>query len=206
MSLSAASLSMLARVVARHGGAGGDDLATLAEAATERHFAKGETFLAAGEQARFAGLVVDGIQGEFYVLANGTRKAKWLAMPGDVFGSLEDLVRVGPALTTIEALSDGTVLCMPYARLRAIAAEQPRWAAFLLSLVEDLYRKKSEREYALLMLDAPARYQWFLDRFAALEGALSQEVVASYLGISAVHLSRVRAVVRQIKTGQGEGA
>lgn len=201
--LSAAALATLRQVVGRHIEVRDQDLALLAEASSERRFQKGETFLAAGEPARLCGLVIEGLQGEFYVLPNGSRKAKWLARPGDVFGSLEDLVRAGPARTTIEALSDGRVLAMPYARLRELALQQPLWSAFFVSLIEALYRQKSEREYSLLMLNAEGRYQWFLDHYGGLEGSLSLEIVASYLGISAVHLSRVRTA--RLRQGAAAG-
>ncbi|MDC6170559.1 Crp/Fnr family transcriptional regulator [Paucibacter sp. XJ19-41] len=191
--LTPAALQALRQLVGRHIEMRDPDLALLAEASHEKPFRKGETFLAAGEPARVCGLVIEGMHGEFYVLPNGSRKAKWLARPGDVFGSLEDLVREGPARSTIEALSDGRVLCVPYHRLRELALQQPLWAAFFVSLLESLYRQKSEREYSLLMLNAEDRYQWFLDHYGGLEGSVSLEIVASYLGISAVHLSRVRA-------------
>lgn len=193
MSLSPLASQVLADLLARHGEVSAAQAALLANAASERRFSKGEIFLAAGERARMAGLVITGVLGEFYLLPDGTRKAKWLARPGGVFGSLEDLVREGPSRTHIEALSDGVVLSMPYAKLREMALRETFWTVFFVSMVESLYRQKSEREYSLLMLDAAARYEWFLEQFGNMAGLLSQEIVASYLGISAVHLSRVRA-------------
>lgn len=54
------------------------------------------------------------MHGEFYEAADGARKCKWLAAPGEVFDSLEDLVRDGPARASIEALTDGAILPIPY--------------------------------------------------------------------------------------------
>lgn len=85
------------------------------------------------------------------------------------------------------------MICLPYAHLREKALCDPFWAGFFVSLIESLYRQKSEREYSLLMLDASSRYAWFLGQFGSMASLLSQELVASYLGISAVHLSRVRS-------------
>ncbi|WP_374348741.1 Crp/Fnr family transcriptional regulator [Chitinimonas sp.] len=192
MNLSPAAIQVLRDLLARHGEVSEAQLAVLASAVSEHKFSKGDIFLAAGNPARLAALVVSGLMGEFYLLPDGSRKAKWLARPGSVFGSLEDLVRDGPSRTQIEGLSDGVLLCMPYSKLRDLALREPVWTAFTLSLIESLYQQKSEREYTLLMLDAAARYAWFREQFGSMAGQLSQEIIASYLGISAVHLSRVR--------------
>ncbi len=195
MSLSTAATEALRQLLVRHGEPSQLQLVMLIndlKDSSERPFRKGDVFLSAGQPARMAGLVVAGVQGEFYLSPDGSRKAKWLARPGDVMGSLEDLVSQDPSRTQIEALSDGAVLCIPYAQLRALALRERFWTAFFVSLIESLYRQKSQREHSLLMLDAAQRYEWFLDQFGDTAGLISQDVVASYLGISAVHLSRVR--------------
>lgn len=196
MKLSTRGYATLTQLVERHAPASEEQIAALAQRLTERRCRKGEAFLRAGEQAEHAGIVVEGVQGEFYEAGDGTRKAKWLAGPGEVFGSFEDLVRKGPARATIEALTDGVILCMPYAELRRTALADTAWARFFVAMVETLYRRKSEREYTLLMLRAPDRYRWFREHYGELESRLPQEVIASYLGITPVHLSRVRKPAR----------
>jgi len=171
----------------------------LAGIGTERAFGKGGRLLAAGTQAQQAGIVIEGVLGEFYESSAGARKAKWLAKVGNVCGSLEDLVRRGPARATIEALTPSRVIVVPYAAIREQALGDFAWTPFFVSVLEDLYRRKSEREYTLLMLKAHERYAWFRDQFGELEEQLSQETVASYLGITPVHLSRIRASQRRPK-------
>lgn len=195
--LSEAASQILQGLVAAHADLTTAGVEELAAMAAERRFTKGATLLAAGEEALIAGVVVDGVLGEFYVGDDGMRKAKWLASAGDVVGSMEDLVRKGPARATIQALSASTVLCLPYARLRALAMENPTWSRFFISMLEQLYRRKSEREYTLLMLSAEERYRWFLGNHAAVEANLSQEIIASYLGITPVHLSRIRRSIAE---------
>lgn len=196
MKLSDRGLASLRQLVESHARMDAAQMDELAAMLTERSFARGETLLQAGEQARTAGIVVEGIFGEFYEDAGGMRKAKWLAAPGEVVGSMEDLVRIGPARATIQALTDGRLLCLPYAGLRQRALADPAWAGLFIPLLESLYRRKSEREYSLLMLKADERYRWFQGRYGALEEQLPQEVIASYLGITPVHLSRIRKPLR----------
>lgn len=193
---SKAAQAELAALARRHGADPERIAADLGAQARERTLAAGERLLEAGAQARLAGIVVDGLLGEFYESPGGVRKTKWLAQRGDVCGSLEDLVREAPARASIEALAPSRVIVLPYALIRRLATTTLPWAQLYVSMLEELYRKKSEREYTLLMLKAGARYEWFRRQFGDLERHLSQEAVASYLGITPVHLSRVRAARR----------
>lgn len=195
MPLSARSREHLSLLMTARGLVSESARADLVGIARERPLDKGAHLLDAGQQALEAGLVVDGVVGEFYEAADGTRKCKWLAQAGDVFGSLEDLVRGGPSRTSIEAVLPGMVLTVPYVWLRARALDESQWAGFFIALVEGLYRQKSEREHALLMLKADRRYAWFRERYGALEPRLSQEIIASYLGITTVHFGRIKATL-----------
>ncbi|WP_325425388.1 Crp/Fnr family transcriptional regulator [Aquabacterium sp.] len=202
MPLSPLGRHQLDQLTLAHGLVSEQARSAMGEIARERVLDKGASLLAAGEQALHAGLVLGGVIGEFYEAADGARKAKWLARPGDVFGSLEDLVRGGPSRTSIEEILPSSVVSMPYAWLREQAVTRPQWASFFVSLLEGLYRQKSEREYALLMLKADRRYAWFRERFGSLESLLSQEIIASYLGITPVHLGRIKAATRR-RSGSG---
>jgi CRP-like cAMP-binding protein len=51
---------------------------------------------------------------------------------------------------------------------------------------------KEEREKELLLDDAETRYRSFLKEFPAGQHRLKQHLVASYLGITPVGLSRIR--------------
>ena len=50
----------------------------------------------------------------------------------------------------------------------------------------------ASREYELLALDAEARYLRFRERYASIEGAIALKQVASYVGVTPEHLSRLR--------------
>jgi len=168
------------------------DRALLAPTTRVRALARGEAVLRAGDRAVDAGVVVTGALREFYPLADGREVTRGFAGPGTYLGSLSDLLADAPARSTIEAVVASTVALIPWAAIRAAAATHPAWAALIHRVVERLYLAKAEREYELLALDAAARYDRFRARYAALEPVLSQRHVASYVGITPEHLSRVR--------------
>lgn len=61
--------------------------------------------------------------------------------------------------------------------------------------------RRVEREWALAALPAAQRLQQFLQQHPGLQGRVAQHHIASYLGITAVSLSRLRAQAR----GAGQG-
>jgi CRP-like cAMP-binding protein len=59
-----------------------------------------------------------------------------------------------------------------------------------------MFCAKAEREYELLGMDAEERYATFARRYPGLEARVAARHVASYLGITPVHLSRLRRLRR----------
>lgn len=167
-------------------------LAIVDPAARLRRLARGEAFLAAGDVATECGVVLAGVMREYYPLADGREVTRSFAGPGDGVGSLSDLLTAEPARSSAVAELETRIAIVPWARLREAAARDASWAQFLARITERLYLAKSAREYELLALDAEARYRAFRQRFAAIEAAIPLKQVASYVGITPEHLSRLR--------------
>jgi CRP-like cAMP-binding protein len=167
------------------------DLAVLAGARAHT-FARGTSFLQAGDRAVDCGIILAGVMREYYPLADGREVNRNFAGPGDGVGSLSDLISGEPAKSSVMAETDARVAVFPWSVLRDAAQRMPAWSRFVASITERLYLAKARREYELLALDAEARYVQFRKRFAALENDIALRQVASYVGITPEHLSRLR--------------
>jgi CRP-like cAMP-binding protein len=167
------------------------DLAILSSARLRR-LARGEVFLAAGDRAVDAGNVLAGVLRELYPLADGREVTRHFSGPGDGVGSLSDLISGEASCSTIVAETDARIVTLPWRTLRAEADRNPAWSTLLARTTERLYVLKARREYELLALDAEARYLRFRERFAAIEDLIALRTVASYVGITPEHLSRLR--------------
>jgi CRP-like cAMP-binding protein len=66
------------------------------------------------------------------------------------------------------------------------------WTRFLLKFVEKGFIIKEKRERDLLLLDAETRYNNFLKEFPGISQRITQNIIASYLGIKPETLSRIR--------------
>jgi len=168
------------------------DLAAVEAHARVRLLQRGEAFLVPGDRAVDCGTILDGLVREFFVLADGREVTRGFAGPGDNVGSLSDLLLAAPARSSVVAEADTRIVMLPWLRLRAIADQRPAWARLLARITERLYLAKAGREYELLALDAEARYLRFRAQYAALEPEIALRQVASYVGITPEHLSRLR--------------
>jgi CRP-like cAMP-binding protein len=189
---SAAERAAYAAHVRRTAPLGDADIAAIDAHVRIRQLRAGELFLCAGDVAVDSGIVLAGITREYYPLDDGREVTRGFAGPGNYVGSLSDLLVGQPARSSTVAEIDTRLAVIPWRRVRELAAQRPAWAEFSARVTERLYLAKAEREYELLALDAEARYQRFRTLYAAIEPAIAQRHVASYVGITPEHLSRLR--------------
>lgn len=175
---------------------GDEDLALGLSLARVRVLARGEHLLVAGARATHVAVVSQGLLREYFVIPGASGKVnertKAFILEGRVSGSLADLLSGAPSRAFIVADEPTRVLVAAYADHQALAARSAAWAALGRAALERLLLAKAEREWELLGLDAEARYDAFRARFPGLEARVAARHVASYLGITPVHLSRLR--------------
>lgn len=168
----------------------------LLQAIRVQTLAPGELLLQAGESARH----------EYFVLSGVLRS--WI---GDVQGREVTLdFSVGPGILApaIVRVADGC------SRVHCQALSDVRVARFKVDLLVGLMRshaqaqcwgdavlraelmRRVDREWSLAALSAAQRLVQFRQHFPGLESRIAQHHVASYLGVTAVSLSRLKAQER----------
>lgn len=157
-----------------------------------RSLEPGECLLRAGERATAVAVVVSGLIREYFITPAGVERTKNFSTPGQWTGSLPDLLSGTPARAFIVAEEQTRLVIVSWDDLLALELSHPAFAMLARRSAERLLLVKAEREYQLICLDAEARYQAFQERYGALESRLAARHVASYLGITPVHLSRLR--------------
>lgn len=158
-----------------------------------RTLQRGAYLLRGGEDAIYAGVLVSGLLREHFVTTRGVERTKSFITPLQFTGSLADLLSGKPSRAYIVAEAPSRLVLLNYAELRALQTTSPAWAHAGQRSAEHLVVYKAEREYEFLCLDAAARYASFLARHPELEKAVPGRHIASFLGITPVHLSRLRA-------------
>jgi CRP-like cAMP-binding protein len=162
---------------------------------------RGEHLLRAGDLPRSLAFVATGLLRLYYLDAEGREFTKSFCMEGEVVAAYSALLLGIPSRLSIEALEESRLLVVDYQAYQALAGGHPCWAAINQRRAEALFIKKEQREAALLLDDAETRYLQFLTDHPGLEARVRQHHIASYLGITPVALSRIRARLRRVNPG-----
>jgi CRP-like cAMP-binding protein len=152
---------------------------------------EGGWLLRAGERAEHSYFVLEGLVRELYVSEDGTEHTRVFVPEGQVTGSLLDLLSGEPSVTHIQALEPTSGLYLRYRALEALSATEPGIERLLRRSAEALYLRKARREHAMLALSAAQRYQQWLGEHPELDARVSRRHLASYLGVTPEHLSRL---------------
>jgi CRP-like cAMP-binding protein len=157
-----------------------------------RTFPKGAWLLEGGQLAEWCFLLSAGLVRELYLGDDGQEHTRRFIAEGQVTGSLLDLLSHKPSITWIQALEPVEAVAFRYADFDRLSRQFPEIAAVARHTAEALYVWKTVREYELLALPAAERYQRWLATNPALDRRVSRRHLASYLGVTPEHLSRLR--------------
>jgi len=157
-----------------------------------RRFAAGEWLLRAGDEAKLGFFIVRGLVRELYLGDDGAEHTRHFAREGEFTGSLLDLISGRPAVTCIEALEEVETLAFRYRDFEALCDRSTDALRLGWRHAEALYVRKAKREYEMLALPAKERHALWLRENGDLDARISRRHLASYLGITPEHLSRLR--------------
>lgn len=170
-----------------------DAWSAVAELAVVRSIGPGAHLIRAATPARHIYFAHRGLLREYYLDSTGNESTRRFCKAGEFSGSLADLIARGPIAVSIEALSPCELIEMEWAAIDALAEQHPSLMKLLRRFAEVLYVRKMQREFDMLTLTAAQRYQRFSQSEPELNAHLPRHMIASYLGITAVHLSRICA-------------
>jgi CRP-like cAMP-binding protein len=173
------------------------ELAELDELCMLKHYRKNEFFLEPNSVPVYSGFIVKGAFREYYVDNNGRQFNKAFGFEGDFTGSYYDLVLGKPSSVCIQALTDSTVVVIRYAEYQKLINTDIFWLKVEHAFAHNLLMKKFEKEYQLLTLSAAQRYNLLQKQYPALEQLVPAYHIASYLGITPISLSRIRAQLKK---------
>jgi CRP-like cAMP-binding protein len=153
---------------------------------------KNDRFLEAGTVPRKFAFVNRGMFRYFYANDKGSEFTKGFFSENAFIISYTAMTGGYGSYYAIEAVEDAEILVIDYAEWKALYNNHPCWSRLLIAMLEKGFAKKESRERELLLHSAEERYRSFLMEYPQLEDRIKQHMVASYLGITPVALSRIR--------------
>lgn len=152
-----------------------------------------EPLLQANEFWRDAFWVERGALRLFYIDVDGAESNKNFHLEGALIWPVAPFLRDEPVSFFVTALEPTTVHCLPYEALEQHVGTMPSWAALQLKALSILVEDKMRREQTFLQHTARQRYEALLQMRPDWAQRIPLRHLASYLGMTDVSLSRLRA-------------
>ncbi len=153
---------------------------------------KGKYLVREGEKGRDVGMIIEGQMRHFYT-RDGEEKTTYFYFENAFVSAYISCITGAPSLLSIEALTDTRLLVFPYARLKELFAQSIHWERFGRLIAEWAMMGLEDRMVGLLTQSPEERYQELIrsNKTKILE-RIPQHLIANYLGITPVSLSRIR--------------
>ncbi|MBU0923329.1 Crp/Fnr family transcriptional regulator [bacterium] len=109
------------------------------------------------------------------------------------YGPMVSLLTNSEITSCVQAIENSIVVDINHTKYRKLLYKYEDLKMYhILYLEKHWIMQKDDNTYSLVLEDAKKRYDRFLKDFEHIIPRLSQYHIASYLGISATHLSRIR--------------
>jgi len=159
----------------------------------EKQLLRRQYLLQAGDVCKYDSFVLDGCLRSFYVDDKGDEHTLHFAMEDWWITDLESFLHQTPALVHIEALTPVTVLQIDKPSLEHLYNAVPAMERFFRILHQHAYLAQNRRILDNISMNGEQRYVELLKQYPDLLQRVPQKYIASYLGITPVFLSQIRA-------------
>ncbi len=176
-------------------GFGGGDLEKILDAFVSIEFKKNEFVVEEGKVAKYIGFVERGMF-QYYVMLDGEEKTTYINIENTFLGSLLSFVTQNPSLENIRALTDGKISLISRTNLQGLVADLPRFKDFYITLLEHTICGIDASRHDLIVLSGEERYAKMLREEPHLLQQIPLQYLASMLGVTPRHLSRIRGQAR----------
>jgi CRP-like cAMP-binding protein len=148
-----------------------------------------------GQKCRTIYFVKEGLA-RIYYLKDGNEVTEYFAFENDLIIRAESLFTEKPSNKAIQALENTVFIGIPAEPLFSLFDQFPEIERLFRKIIEQAYVHTVNRMEAIQFHSAEERYAQLLAENPKLIQQIPLKYIASYLGITQVSLSRIRATVR----------
>lgn len=145
-----------------------------------------------GENAFQCYLLVNGVIRVFYS-NEGSEYNKTFFTKGMFPTPITALVSGQPSYLSFQALTDCSLIQFSYEKFTDLFKQHRCLESLMLRIMEREWIKKERHDIQMVTNDATTNYLIFREEYPSLENLIPQYHIASYLGITPIQLSRIRA-------------
>ena len=158
---------------------------------TIQNLKKGEFLTRAGEISRTVSFINKGLMRMFYI-SDGREICTGFMGENEYISSYASFLTGQPSAENIDALEDCQIINLTFNDMQSIYNSNPVFEIFGRKIAEKLFILVSSQTTRLLTLSPEERYQSILEHEPYIIQRVPQYMIASYIGITPEHLSRIR--------------
>lgn len=160
---------------------------------TIRNIKKGDYAFDLYDNVNEISFVYKGLFRTFSINEHGEEYTKNFFWETRFYGPMVALLTNSEVDSCVQALEDSIIVDIKHDKYRELLKKADDLKMYhILYLEKHWILQKDHNTYVLVLEDAKLRYERFLEEFKHILPRLSQYHIATYLGISATHLSRIR--------------
>ena len=153
---------------------------------------KNEYFAKFGEYSNKIGFLKEGVVRAFFLNREAKEYNKQFFVGPSIIGAYSSLLTKQSNKIAQQALTDCEVLVANFNEIEKLYKQFHDIETLGRKIAEFYFLEKEQKELEMALLTADKRYLLMRERFPTVELIIPQYHIASYLGISATQLSRIR--------------
>ncbi len=157
-----------------------------------RELSPSEHWIKAGDYCLEMCFILNGLIRIYYIDVSGNEVNQHFYQAGEMVAPISSIINDEACQYYIQALEPSQVMLANFKDLHSTEIQNPEWLTCELMSLQSIFVKMARREAQLLLSNAEQRYKWFCKHYPELLERLPQYHIASFLGITAVSLSRIR--------------
>lgn len=163
----------------------------IAEKFTTQHLKKGELLTRQGETCRQVSFINKGLL-RFYYNLDGKEISTGFMQQGEYIAQYDSFLMQQPSKGNVDALEDAELINLSYEDVQSIYRSYPVFQIFGRRIAEMLFIMIVNQTTNLLTMSPEERYLFVTDNEPFIIQRVPQYMIASYIGITPEHLSRLR--------------
>jgi CRP-like cAMP-binding protein len=171
------------------------DIDQLEKLTTTKTFQKSEYFISEGDVCNSVAFLKSGIFRSFHLSHSGEALTYCIIFPNNFLTAYSSFITGKNTQENIQAITHSELILIPKNEITKLAATNPRWLLFLKVMAEQQYIELENRIFQFQKESAKQRYMDLLKNQPEMIQQIPLQYLASYLGITQRHLSRLRKAV-----------
>lgn len=153
---------------------------------------KGSFFIAEGKTCQHVAFVQSGVLRSFYHSTETEEITYCFTFENTLTTAYTSWITQEPTVENVQALADTELLLISKDQVRQLEGEYPNWIKFFKHIAEQEFVNLERRVFQFQHESAEKRYLDLLNNHPEYLNAIPLQYLASFLGVTQRHLSRIR--------------